>query len=71
MFHDLGPETVVLMMGGEDALVSESGKVTAHVPARPVEAVDAAGASDSFWAGFLVATLDGEPPPSSPARSWS
>ncbi|MGI9049180.1 MAG: carbohydrate kinase family protein [Rubrobacteraceae bacterium] len=59
MFHELGPETVVLTMGAEGTLVSEGGKLTGHVPARPVEAVDATGAGDAFWAGFLVATLDG------------
>lgn len=62
MFHDLGPETVVFTMGEEGTLISEGGKITAHVPARSVEVVDATGAGDSFWAGFLAATLDGEPP---------
>ena len=61
MFHELGPETVVLTMGAEGTLVSEGGKSPMHVPARPVEAVDATGAGDAFWAGFLVATLDGNP----------
>ena len=59
MFHDLGPETVVFTMGDEGNLVSENGKITAHIPARPVEVVDATGAGDSFWAGFLTALLDG------------
>jgi len=59
MFHDLGPETVVFTMGEEGNLISENGHVTAHVPARPVEVVDATGAGDAFWAGFLTATLDG------------
>jgi fructokinase len=59
MFHDLGPETVIFTMGGEGNLVSENGKITAHVPARPVDVVDATGAGDSFWAGFLTALLDG------------
>ena len=59
MFHDLGPETVIFTMGGEGNLVSQSGKITAHVPSRPVEVVDATGAGDSFWAGFLTALLDG------------
>jgi len=59
MFHDLGPETVIFTMGGEGNLISENGKITAHVPARPVDVVDATGAGDSFWAGFLTALLDG------------
>ncbi|MDQ3376613.1 MAG: carbohydrate kinase family protein, partial [Actinomycetota bacterium] len=59
MFHDLGPETVIFTMGGEGNLVSENGKITAHVPTRPVDVVDATGAGDSFWAGFLTALLDG------------
>jgi sugar/nucleoside kinase (ribokinase family) len=59
MFHDLGAEVVVFTMGKEGNLVSENGRVTAHVPARPVEVVDATGAGDAFWAGFLTATLDG------------
>ena len=59
MFHDLGAETVVFTMGEEGNLISENGRITAHVPARPVEVVDVTGAGDAFWAGFLTATLDG------------
>lgn len=62
MFHDLGPRTVVFTMGDEGTLVSVHGEATAHIPARPVEVVDATGAGDAFWAGFLVATLDGDRP---------
>ena len=62
MFHELGPETVIYTMGKDGTLVSRDGKITAHVPARPVEVVDATGAGDSFWAGFLVAMLDGNTP---------
>ena len=61
MFHDLGPETVVLTMGREGTLVSSHGKLLGHVPARAVDAEDATGAGDAFWAGFLVTLLDGEP----------
>jgi fructokinase len=60
-FHDLGAETVVFTMGEGGNLISENGKMTAHVPSRPVEVVDATGAGDAFWAGFLTATLDGNP----------
>jgi len=60
MFHEMGPETVVFTMGVEGVLISQDGHVVAHVPARPVDAEDATGAGDAFWAGFLVALLEGE-----------
>lgn len=59
-FHDMGPPVVVLTMGAEGMLLSDGAEVT-HIPARPVEVVDATGAGDSFWAGFLTALLDGNP----------
>jgi fructokinase len=59
MYHDLGPETVIFTMGIEGVLISHRGKVLGHVPVRPIEVVDVTGAGDSFWAGFLVALLDG------------
>jgi sugar/nucleoside kinase (ribokinase family) len=61
MFHDLGPETVLLTMGKEGALSSYRGQIVGHTPVQPVEVVDATGAGDAFWAGFLVAKLDGYP----------
>lgn len=61
MFHEMGPRTVILTMGKEGVLISEDGHLVGHVPARPIEAHDATGAGDSFWAGFLVALIDGEP----------
>jgi fructokinase len=57
-FHEMGPPIVVLTMGADGILLSEEGEVT-YIPARKVEVVDATGAGDSFWAGFLVALLDG------------
>lgn len=62
MFHELGPATVILTMGEEGALVSEGGRITGRIPTRPVEVEDATGAGDAFWAGFLVALLDGHEP---------
>jgi fructokinase len=59
MFHELGPKIVILTMGKEGSLISQDGKLLGHVPARPIKAVDVTGAGDSFWAGFLVALLDG------------
>jgi fructokinase len=57
-FHDMGPPIVVLTMGPDGILLSEEGETT-YIPAQPVEVVDATGAGDSFWAGFLTAFLDG------------
>lgn len=59
-FHRLGPPIVVLTLGADGLLLSAEGRLR-HIPARPVRVVDATGAGDSFWAGFLVAMLDGNP----------
>lgn len=58
LYHDLGPEVVVLTMGDDGTLLS-SAAGSLHVPAREVEVADATGAGDAFWAGFLMALLDG------------
>ena len=58
LFHKMGPRIVVFSMGVKGVLLSEGGNIT-HVPSRPVEVVDATGAGDAFWAGFLIALLDG------------
>jgi fructokinase len=58
-FHALGPETVVFTLGKQGSLLSFQGKILGHLPAREVQVVDATGAGDSFWAGFLTALLDG------------
>lgn len=60
LYHDMGPEVVVFTMGGDGLLLSDGEKVT-HIAARKIKVVDATGAGDSFWAGFLVALLDGHP----------
>ena len=60
LFHEMGPRVVVLTMGGAGMILSIEGRQT-FIPAQPVKIVDATGAGDSFWAGFLVALLDGNP----------
>ncbi|MEA3336894.1 MAG: sugar kinase [Chloroflexota bacterium] len=61
MYHAMGPELVVLTMAADGILLSDS--ATRHlIPANPVRVVDATGAGDAFWAGFLVALLDGHCP---------
>jgi fructokinase len=61
-FHEMGPELVVFTMGKDGILLSHKGQLLGHIPARPVQVLDATGAGDAFWAGFLVALLDGNPP---------
>lgn len=58
LYHEMGPEIVVFTMGADGVLLSAEGDIT-HIPAREVEVEDATGAGDAFWAGFLVALLDG------------
>lgn len=59
-YHEMGPEIVVFTMGPDGVLLSAGGELT-HIPARPIKVIDATGAGDAFWAGFLVALLDGSP----------
>ncbi len=61
-YHEMGARTVVLTMGNEGSLFSDGGSEKHYVPARIVEVADATGAGDAFWAGFLIALLDGKPP---------
>ncbi len=58
----LGASLVCLTRGADGALVVWDGG-RAEVAAEPVEPVDATGAGDAFWSGFLAAWLGGQPPP--------
>jgi fructokinase len=60
-YHDLGAELVVLTRGAQGTLLS-TGHDLHRIPARDVEVADATGAGDAFWAGFIVALLDGNLP---------
>lgn len=57
-----GTSLVVCTQGSRGATaVTADGEI--HVPVRPVtDVVDTNGAGDAFFAGFLVATLTGQPP---------
>lgn len=59
-FHAMGPRVVVFTMGAGGMILSVDGE-QAFIPAQPVKVVDTTGAGDSFWAGFIVALLDGNP----------
>ncbi len=60
--RSLGASVVCLTRGADGALVVWDGG-SAEVPAQPVDAVDATGAGDAFWSGFLAAWLAGQAPP--------
>ena len=60
-FHAWGPRLVVLTMGKDGAIVSIDGQQTRIQP-MPIKVVDATGAGDAFWAGYLVSLLDGHDP---------
>jgi sugar/nucleoside kinase (ribokinase family) len=57
-FHDWGVGKVVLTQGARGVSIYEEGRLQ-HVKGREVPVADATGAGDAFWAGFLVAVLDG------------
>lgn len=53
-----GPRTVVVTLGSDGCVVAEQGTST-HVPAVPVEPVDATAAGDTFCGALVDALLDG------------
>lgn len=57
-FLEWGAQQVVLTMGSAGVLLANSAG-TSHYSTEHVEVVDITGAGDSFWAGLLLATLDG------------
>ena len=55
---ELGARLVCCTFGGDGAAVV-SAEGTVRLTPKPVDIVDATGAGDSFWSGFLAAHLDG------------
>jgi ribokinase len=64
-----GVRTAVVTLGADGAVVVEDGRVTAHVPAAPAEALDTTAAGDSFCAALADALLDGRAP--AEAARWA
>ena len=60
-FHAWGPKLVILTMGKNGVIVSQDGHKVRFRP-LPAKVVDATGAGDAFWAGYLVSLLDGHDP---------
>ena len=58
-FHRMGASLVCLTLGAEGSLVSyQGGEKQVRIPGKKVDVVDATGAGDAYWAGFLTAYLD-------------
>lgn len=61
-FHEQGVEFVCLTLGSKGVKLSQKGKGIIEKPAIKVDKImDATGAGDAFWSGFLFAYLQKKP----------
>ncbi|TCK67575.1 fructokinase [Winogradskyella wandonensis] len=61
-FHSEGVETICLTLGSKGVKLSQKGKDIIQLPAIKVDNVmDATGAGDAFWSGFLFAYVKKRP----------
>lgn len=57
-FHSEGVDTVCLTLGSKGVKLSQKGKEVIQLPAVKVDKImDATGAGDAFWSGFLFAYI--------------
>jgi len=62
ILHEFGAKAVCFTMGKDGAKLSEKGKPIITLSALKVEKImDATGAGDAFWSGFLFAYLKEKP----------
>ena len=61
--HDLGAKIICFTLGKEGAKLSQKGRVVMQLSALKVEKImDATGAGDAFWSGFLYGFIRGQKP---------
>ena len=59
--HRMGALVVCFTLGGKGSIISyENGAKKFKMAAPKIEVVDATGAGDSYWSGFLTAFLEGK-----------
>ncbi len=58
-FLEWGCQTVALSMGAQGILLATASGGLYHIESNDTPVIDATGAGDAFWAGFLSAMLDG------------
>lgn len=61
-FLNWGPEIVALTMGAQGVLLATADGRLSHIKPSNATVADVTGAGDAFWAGLLMALLDGYPP---------
>lgn len=60
-FHQQGVDTVCLTLGSKGVKLSQKEKSLIQLPAIKINVVDATGAGDAFWSGFLFAYIKDKP----------